>query len=460
MKRSLCLLLVVCACKGESGTERSQEMRPAVRSTAPVSEPSAPAQPVPAGSPLADQATIRFAIYHLPRPTVAARAELERLVKSAFRPPIELAVDGAPKAPTHMLIGEPPIGELRPPDADSLRYFGRGLSPEQVTAVQASEHVIIVELVAERARMHPIHRTAMEVVLALARRTGGLIWDGDTRELYTPEAWKERMKRWTKPVPYAPDLFTIHSYRSGDLVRLCTLGLGKLGLPDLVVNQVPPSSNQSMATLVNLAVQTMVQGGEVKEGGLLDVDTSAVHVTDDIEGSPPGRATLALVVAKHEEGDPSGRLWEIAFPGGPASEVQVRQEAVIDAVFGSADRLSEVEHDEEILAASRRAHAELEKKIKKRFVAGELHLDRLLVKAPFKTDTGGNEWMWVDVLTWKGTTIEGLLQNDPFEVRGLKAGARVTVAEDSVFDYMIQREDGTTEGNTTGAIMQRREKER
>lgn len=43
---------------------------------------------------------------------------------------------------------------------------------------------------------------------------------------------------------------------------------------------------------------------------------------------------------------------------------------------------------------------------------------------------------------------------------GLKSGARVTAEEESIFDYMLKHRDGTTEGNTTGALMERREKSR
>jgi uncharacterized protein YegJ (DUF2314 family) len=68
--------------------------------------------------------------------------------------------------------------------------------------------------------------------------------------------------------------------------------------------------------------------------------------------------------------------------------------------------------------------------------------------------------MWVDVLRWKGTTIEGILQNDPAAVSGLRGGARVSVEEDAVFDYLLKRARGTSEGNTTGELMERRQEKR
>jgi len=58
---------------------------------------------------------------------------------------------------------------------------------------------------------------------------------------------------------------------------------------------------------------------------------------------------------------------------------------------------------------------------------------------------------------WQGHTIQGLLDNDPFEIPDLKAGARVEVEEDSLFDYILVKRDGKQEGNETGRLMERRE---
>jgi len=294
----------------------------------------------------------------------------------------------------------------------------------------------------------------------LALRCGGLLWDEDTRELFTGEAWRDRMRRAGVAPLHAPALFTIHSYRDGELVRMVTLGLAKLGLPDLVVAEVAPDGTTEMATLINLVAQTMADGAVVREGGLIDVDSASVP---DKAGGPSYagvRMALAMVVATPDEGDADNRLWEIAFPGGPASELQERQDAVVSQLFGTRDEITPVEHDEEMMETSRRARARLLSVIKKQVQKPSwLDLNHLMVKAPFRTDDGGNEWMWMDVLRWKGATIDGILQNEPAAVSGLKAGARVSVAEDSVFDYTLRRADGSQEGNTTGAIMEQREKQ-
>jgi uncharacterized protein YegJ (DUF2314 family) len=459
VKRSLCLLLVAAACKGESGTERSPDVRTAVRSRAPVTEPSPAAQPVPAGSPLADQATIRFGIYFTPRAKGDARAQLVAGLR-ALRPPLEVVVEGSPRAPSHAVVGEPPIADHRPPDRRMLEHAGRGLSEAEVAAVQDSQQVVTVTLVVERARMHRVHREALEIMLAVASKSGGLLWDEDTRQLFSRDAWRERTERWTGPLPDASSLYTIHSYQDGELVRMVTLGLAKLGLPDLVVEHVAPDSTKSMSALIDLVAQTMVEGAIVRDGGLIEVDSTSVP---DKPGGPihPGaRVSLALAVATRDEGDADNRLWEIAFPPGPADRLQERQTALVTQLFGSRDEIMPVDHDEELLELSRRARARLLSDIKKKFQQPAWsEVNHLMVNAPFRADDGGLEWMWMDVLRWKGTTIEGILQNDPAAVSGLRAGARVTAEEDSVFDYTVTGSDGTTEGDTTGELMERRQKE-
>jgi uncharacterized protein YegJ (DUF2314 family) len=71
-------------------------------------------------------------------------------------------------------------------------------------------------------------------------------------------------------------------------------------------------------------------------------------------------------------------------------------------------------------------------------------------------DDEGHEWMWVEVTKWTDAKrLEGILWNDPFHIRKLKAGAKVTVATEEVFDYIFYHADGREEGNETGVLMEK-----
>ena len=84
--------------------------------------------------------------------------------------------------------------------------------------------------------------------------------------------------------------------------------------------------------------------------------------------------------------------------------------------------------------------------------------ERIIVKAPFKTDDGSIEWMWVGVTGWTGEVLTGRLENEPYQVKALHLGAKVDVKQASVADYVWI--DGTgkkKEGGESAAILQRRE---
>jgi uncharacterized protein YegJ (DUF2314 family) len=160
-------------------------------------------------------------------------------------------------------------------------------------------------------------------------------------------------------------------------------------------------------------------------------------------------------VARRDQGDPENRLIEIVFPG-PSLRRQERHSALLAELFGTQDEVVGVRHDDEVLAASARARKAVLKH-KPRYASEPPLGEQLLVKAPFATPDGGNEWMWIEVVRWQGTTLRGVLQNEPHQVPGLKSGARVEVQESSLFDFILIRPDGTREGNETGALIEKRQ---
>ncbi len=127
---------------------------------------------------------------------------------------------------------------------------------------------------------------------------------------------------------------------------------------------------------------------------------------------------------------------------------------MISCFFGATDAATAVKHDAAILEASRKAREDLPA-LKRAFNAGLQPSENILLKAPFKTPDGSNEWMWVEVSRWQEGRITGVLDNDPFNVPGLHAGQTVTINQEDVFDYIRHYPDGHAEGNTTGSILEK-----
>src|SRR5687768_1263231 len=65
-----------------------------------------------------------------------------------------------------------------PPTADSLRYFGRGLSQEQAAALATSKAASLIGFRLAPKNLWRDLRTAHRAIMAFAEETGGYIWDG------------------------------------------------------------------------------------------------------------------------------------------------------------------------------------------------------------------------------------------------------------------------------------------
>lgn len=154
-------------------------------------------------------------------------------------------------------------------------------------------------------------------------------------------------------------------------------------------------------------------------------------------------------------GDPMNRLIEITFDRGIGPDLHAKQEQVVGAAFGREDSVAQIKHDEELKNASRRSRTKLpalQVEFNKGLAPGEF----IQVKAPFDTPDGGHEWMWVEVSSWKGDKITGLLKNEPFNIPTLHGGQVVEVSESKVFDYIWRHADGTQDGNETGKLIEKR----
>ncbi|MDH6168433.1 uncharacterized protein YegJ (DUF2314 family) [Variovorax boronicumulans] len=429
---------------------------------------AAPGEPVAAGSPLVGPIHFQFAIYYPTRPATDPPAALrDRLAK----------LDGAPKLartmPSPASVSEAVVfanwntttvqKEYRAPSMELVQRFGHGLSREQAEALQGADKALILDFAHPAPQAKTALFKATEVAMQVARDSNGLLWDEETREVFTPDEWqKRRIDSWAGGIPDVSDHTVIHAYRTDTMVRAITLGMSKFGLPDVVVSDFSWSGSKAMGNLVNLFAQAMVEGAAVPRAGQFDLDLRAIKHAgmrdrglSDQKASATAVAKLSLVNGKWESGDPQNRLFEIQFDRYKGPDRYAQQTALLVSAFGSAeDKVTRLKHNDELLAASKAANAQLSR-LRDAFNKGLQPGEYLLVKAPFETPSGSNEWMWVEVARWKGDVIEGLLKNEPVDVPSLHAGQMVKVSQAKVFDYMRRHPDGREEGNETSKIIAR-----
>lgn len=419
-----------------------------------------------AGDLMDERISYQLAIYYLPRPLGDPIETLDRLLAGKFKQfkRVEKIDENDQHAQVAVWLDKKIQENYKPPDLKSLKYFGRGLSREQADSLQKSECALILDFSYPKQLMQSGLLDAMQLMMALADQTGGILWDDETREAFTPEAWTERrIESWNDGLPDVTKHITIHAYNTGNYIRAISLGMKKFGLPDLVIDEFSWSLNNNMGILVHLLAQSLVEDSKLARNGQYDLNIRRIKhpkvrqpQTETFKENATGIALLSLTEGTWEEGDPRNRIIEIGFDRGSGPDIHAKQMQIVSDAFGSEDSITQIKHDDELEAASQRARAKLPG-LKQQFDKGLPPGEFIQVKVPFGTADGGREWMWVEVTTWDGDKITGLLQNEPFSVPGLHAGQSVEVSAAEIFDYILRHRDGTIEGNETGEIIRRQQ---
>lgn len=425
---------------------------------------------IPAGPLTKDRIIFEYAIYFLAPLKTDPVGQLRQLLQTPeFKGLSYLAEFNKEKQPATPAVFPHIINDVAktypPPAAQYLRYFGRGLSVEQATALQNSTTALVLVFTHRKDDVLSGLRNANRLVGRLAHQSGGLIWDEETREIFSAQEWeKKRIATWTEKFPVVSAQTTIHAYKNTDYMRAITLGMNKFGLPDVVMDDFPWSLGTPTGNLINLFCQALVEGQNASKPGEFELNIRHIQTQTVRDGQlqflpekTAGSAKLALRQGKPEEGDPHNRLIHIFPDFYQGADRHVKQDALLSSLFGVAAKepISRIKHNDALLAASRRAKERIPK-LRLAFKAGLPPGEYIQVKVPFDTLGGGREWMWVEVANWKGNgQIAGLLKNEPVDIPSMHAGQEVTVNQDDIFDYLYVRANGATEGNETSAIIQK-----
>lgn len=130
---------------------------------------------------------------------------------------------------------------------------------------------------------------------------------------------------------------------------------------------------------------------------------------------------------------------------------------MIDECFGhEPEKITRYkDSDPDLLAAGAKARADLVK-LRAHFANGIPVDERLAVKAKFTDDEGQAEWMWVDVVAFKGDSLRGTLANDPDAIKSLHDGQKVQVKLTDVADYLHEKPGNVQAGGYSIEVMKKR----
>lgn len=353
--------------------------------------------------------------------------------------------------------------DYQAPTLESLKYSGKGVSKEQADKLQDVSSALIMDFSIPLKNRATALKEVSKFVAEIAKRTNGIIWDEETRLSFGHEAWvSARVNSFQDGIPDISKHITIHAYKDGEYIRAISLGMIKFGLPDIEVSDFSWSKNRSVGNLVNLLGQQLYDGSEIGEKGVFVLNADKIKhketrekIKESLYDNAVGEVEVHLIKGKHDEGDPNNRIIEVVFDHYPGKNKQERLEEALSSLWGWKDEITQVKHNDVIKKASEKARTHLpgiKKKIKVGLAPGEYYL----VKAPFKTPSGDNEWMWVEIISWENEkTLTGLLKNQPYHIPTLKAGEEVTINISDIFDYIHKLPDGSSVGNETGALIQK-----
>lgn len=400
-------------------------------------------------------ATAQFAVFHSEGPKLAPQVAL---AKAARGTRLKVYKDRAPPsaAPPYVTLRQLPVDDYAVIGGQTLDS-GRGLTPAQKAALPKTKKVSVIDVVLppQPAQLEEVAR----VMAAFAQATGGVLWDEQAQEYLALSAWKERrVDSWEKGVPQGPLNYTVFVDTVDKGVELQTAGLRHFGLPELELTAISRSSRDAAVAVINAVGQTLLERPTLAEPGRVTVDLNKLKHGEEravLQARALANAQQRVEIELVPGGTGKVPTLAVVFPGeGSPTE---RVERGIASLFGSNDAVEKIEHDAALTRLSGEQMEIYKKTIKRRFRKGLGYGEVLLVKAPFKTSAGGNEWMWVEVTALgAGGKVEGLLANDPDDVPELTSGSEVVVQETELFDWMVKEADGGTTGNETGKVMLKR----
>ncbi|MBA3461523.1 MAG: DUF2314 domain-containing protein [Deltaproteobacteria bacterium] len=449
--RNLAWLVAVALLGGCKEKDRAVDVRPA-------SEPAQPKTPVaskvPTEGALAAKGSLSRRPFAFFAVIVPEGGNAEKLLAAGKTAAEKLGFRVVTKPGDD--VGKTLLIDKTTPDAVGWKDVGEPLGefvPEKDrAAIKASTLALGIVGSGDANGPRTAHDTAL-VVKAVAEASKGWIMDLDTHLLHTPASLMAHVPG--EKTLDVRDSVMLHGV-SGDnnLAFVDTVGMSRLGLPELYVGDIPQSRVSAVSRVLNATAQTLVERGDLTRDGELEVDVSKLAGDWQLSALQEAGGTGKIVWrATWSRGD--------AKPGGQIDADQlVLQLSIAGAKPGSAeallaalekfegaveDKVTYVDYDKELAEAGVKARAALAK-LRPHFAKGIPPNEQLGVKAPFDTDDGNIEWMWVDVVSFRGDVLDGTLDNDPAKVSKLKLGSRVKVKFGELADFIHQRADGSRAG--------------
>lgn len=429
--------------------------------------PAAPARPLFPAAELEQQPIATVILFHPKPPTLDVQGEAKALLAGAYKglKQVASAEELKASADAAVLVEALPPEAITPITEEQLRYFARGFDAAQAKQLVGAKQATVLLFTFPRAKRFEALKEATGFSHALAERLGSFLLDAETRQYFTAAEWKrQRLDTWKSQVPFLAEHVSYHLYPTDRGLRVVSLGMGKFGLPDVVVEQLSRALSTPMGLLLNASTQLIAEGNVPDASGAFVVALERIkeprakaQLLAELGPKAKRRTQLRAVQAQREEGDPDNALMELSFPGSEGTLEQRQMARLVELLGTKPQELSQVRaNDAELARVAKKARERLTQ-LRPTLSKGLPSAARLSIKASFPTDDGSIEWMWFELSSWKGDMLSGNLLNEPRAIRGLRLGSIVEVHLERVADYLYRPGDGTEEGNESGRILMKRQ---
>ena len=314
---SLTVLAVAAAMASSCTCERSAPPPPAPPPAAPPAAEPAPtttSEPPAPGTLREPAPSFSIALLPLRPPKVDVRAAVAELAAGQF-PRLKIQSPGQPLTSLPVAI----VGGYQLPGIgpDELSQSGRGLTPEARAALSRPVEATALEFHVDGADSLASLKQAQQLAGALVQRVDGVLLDGETRELFTPQVWKLfRMGGWVGELPAITSQIVLRR-NGGDekSPRLVSFGMSKFGLPDVAATDRPGAPAPPLAARLHLLCQLLVEGQAPSDDGWMTLDPSKVREAALHKALTGAGVTAPLQVrlrkASPQPGDPENRILEL-----------------------------------------------------------------------------------------------------------------------------------------------------
>lgn len=365
----------------------------------------------------------------------------------------------------------------------ALQVADRGAFPEPelallqaLSSVEEEEgryrdatHVVSIVCPDLAAAPHMGYWGCLATAEALAASLRGVAVDLQLPRLLAP---REQAQRWdgAPTLAVSSHIVVPTSIGRSGLAWMTTRGMGKFGLPELEVRDVSPGMEQALVAVVNGAAQFLLEALEeaVREAGSVRRELvlprlarmTVGHITRAAgsgAGRPPegvrGWSDVGLsYIPGRGRGSDFVRLCPPTRERQPAG---VWLAGLVADFVRLEDPVSFVSSDSEEMETARLRALHEWPAIRERFQKGLPPGHTLYVKHGFPSPDRDSEFMWVAVTGYRSGFVEGVLSNEPCYRLDLRCGQEVRFPEAEVYDWLISRPGGDTEGGYTIHVVDR-----